>query len=174
MKAMPLLLAALPIALIVGLFASAGRDEPESTARAEPIPAERSKPLPADHPSLEELHARTNATASEPIQVELARGSNGKRIATVHAERESLAGSRVRVRGLVVKTTAGIRGVSYSHLQDGSGSPARGDHDLTVTSQAELNKGEVVTVEGTLKRDVDLGAGYRYPVLLADAECVEE
>jgi hypothetical protein len=174
MRTAHLLAAGVVIAAAVGFAIDARHDQ----AVAAPEPDQPQGLLPPGHPSIDD-HGRAAPAPAEvapaPVEpVEPARGPNAKRIAAVFAERDALAGGRVRVRGLVVRTIDGIRGMTYSHLQDGSGSAERADHDLTVTTKSSLEKGRIVTLEGTLQRDVDLGAGYRYRALLADAEIVEE
>ena len=98
-------------------------------------------------------------------RVEAAAG--GQTVAQVFADRAGLAGKPVTVRGKVVKFNGGIMGKNWLHLQDGTG--AAGTNDLIVTTQAEAAVGEVVTARGTLVLDKDLGAGYRYDVLVEDA-----
>ena len=94
---------------------------------------------------------------------------NGHTIAELYSQRSALAERAVRVRGVVVKRTDGILGESYVHLQDGSGSAAHQDNDLTITTTEELALGETVEVEGIVQVDRDLGLGYRYAVMLTGA-----
>ena len=94
---------------------------------------------------------------------------NGHTIAELHERRAALAEQMVRVRGVVVKRTDGILGETYLHLQDGSGSAAREDHDLTVTTTEEFAIGDTVEVQGQVQVDRDLGLGYRYAVMLTAA-----
>lgn len=106
--------------------------------------------------------------------VEKAPGPSGHTVADVHAKRAQLAGKKVAVRGQVVKVSSGILGRNWLHLRDGSGSDAGKDNDLTVTTQVLAQVGEVVTAEGTVKTDYDVGAGYFYPVLLEEASLVSQ
>lgn len=94
---------------------------------------------------------------------------NGHTIAELHERRGALAEHLVRVRGVVVKRTDGILGETYLHLQDGSGSAARENHDLTVTTTEEFVIGDTVEVQGQVQVDRDLGLGYRYAVMLTAA-----
>ena len=74
------------------------------------------------------------------------------------------------IRGKVVKVTAGIMGKNWFHIQDGTGSPAKGDYDLTCTTSEDLpGKDAVVTVTGTLARNRDFGSGYFYSVIVENA-----
>ena len=52
-------------------------------------------------------------------------------------------------------------------MQDGTG--AAGTNDLTVTTDATTTVGAVVTVRGVLALDKDVGAGYKYDVLVENA-----
>jgi hypothetical protein len=58
------------------------------------------------------------------------------------------------------------------HLQDGTG--AEGSHDLTVTTGATVQVGDLVVVEGPLAVDKDFGAGYRYHVIVEKAAVTKE
>ena len=122
-------------------------------------------------------HPQVGAPDPEPTdvpKVDKAKGKNAARIAEIFASRKDFAGKQVRVRGAVVKVTPGINGKTFLHLRDGSGDAAKQDNDLAVTTQAVPKKGDVVTLEGTLQTDVDIGIGYHYPALLEDATIVKE
>lgn len=101
------------------------------------------------------------------VSVEKAAG--GKTVAELWAEKKALGGKEVVVRGKVVKFLGGIMGMNWMHLQDGTGSAAKGDNDITVTTKDVARAGDVVTVKGTLTLDKDFGAGYRYEVLVEKA-----
>lgn len=103
----------------------------------------------------------------------VARADGGRTVAEIHGERAQLAGQRVKVRGQVVKSTSGVMGRNWLHIQDGSAEDAMGD--LTVTTDVEgVKVGDVVVVEGTTAVDRDFGAGYRYEVLLEEASVTVE
>jgi len=77
---------------------------------------------------------------------------------------------QVTVKGKVVKVSSGIMRRNWIHLQDGSGTPALKDNDLTVTTTQDLPAvGKVVTITGTLAKDKDFGSGYFYQVIVEDA-----
>jgi hypothetical protein len=92
--------------------------------------------------------------------------AGGLSIADVWTKRESLSGKEVTVRGTVVKVNNAIMGRNWFHLQDGSGSASDGTNDLTVTTDAVVKVGDVVTVTGTLGTQKDFGAGYAYEAIL--------
>lgn len=113
------------------------------------------------------------AAAAKPVEP-LAPAPGGLKVADVWGKRESLSGKTVLVRGRVVKANYEIMGLNWYHLQDGSGAEKEGTHDLTITSDAEANVGDVVTISGTLVTDQDFGAGYAYRALVEKASITKE
>lgn len=97
---------------------------------------------------------------------------DGLSVAQVYAQRQALAGETVRVRGRIAKANKGIFGKNWYHLQDGTGDPDAGTHDLTVTSQAELEVGDLAIAEGALTIDRDLGFGYFYEAIIEEGSLV--
>jgi hypothetical protein len=55
------------------------------------------------------------------------------------------------------------------HLQDGSGKASDATNDLTVTTDAVVKVGDVVTVTGINAVKKDFGAGYSYEAILEKA-----
>lgn len=143
-------------------------DDPFAAA----VAAERGSPQPAAIPQ----SGGSSAAIAPFVDVEVAQasGENSYRVGDVHAKASQLAGTTVRVRGTVVKFNANIMGRNWVHLQDGSGDPLTNTHDLVVTTNQELTKDQVVTIEGTVAVDRDFGAGYRYDVLVEQAAVVDE
>lgn len=107
-------------------------------------------------------------------KVERASGPMGHTVSEIVQKRGELVGKQVRVRGVVVKSMAGVLGRTFAHLRDGSGNSASSDHDLTVTCQEDLKVGATAMFEGTVIVNKDFGAGYSYPVLLENARVVVE
>ncbi len=103
------------------------------------------------------------------IKVARAEGPDGRTVAEVWASRASLKDGKVAVRGQVVKFLSAIMGKNWIHLRDGSGSKAKGDNDITVTTTDTVKVGDVVLVTGTVRVDKDFGAGYTYSVIIEDA-----
>jgi hypothetical protein len=92
------------------------------------------------------------------------------KVSELYKGKTTLDKQKVTVRGKVVKVSAGIMNKNWIHLQDGSGSPAKKDNDLTVTTSEDLPAiGKVVTVNGTLAKDKDFGSGYFYQVIVENA-----
>jgi len=106
---------------------------------------------------------------TEKIEVEKASGPNAYTIGEIYKNKNSLDKQKIVVRGKVVKVSADIMGRNWIHLQDGSGNPKDGSHDLVLTSQTLPSVGDIVTANGTLYKDKDFGRGYKYNVIVEDA-----
>ncbi len=104
-------------------------------------------------------------TVTEPI----APAEGGMTIADVWAKRTALAGKTVTVRGKVVKFNGGIMGLNWLHIQDGTGKAADATHDLTITTDAVVKPGDIVTAKGILGVDKDFTSGYAYKAILESA-----
>ena len=122
--------------------------------------------LPPGHP--------TTLAAPVAADAAVAAVEDGRDIAWAYANKDSLAGQPVSLRGKVVKYNANILGTNWLHIQDGSGTATEGSNDLLVTSAAEAAIGDIVVVTGNLVLDKDFGAGYSYPVLVEDASLTVE
>ncbi|MEO8379369.1 MAG: nucleotide-binding protein [Acidobacteriota bacterium] len=107
--------------------------------------------------------------AAGDVNVARASGPDAKTIGELWSARASLAGRSVTVRGKVVKFLGGIMGKNFVHLRDGSKADGQ-DADLTVTTDAVVAVGDVVVVRGNVSVDRDFGAGYKYPVIIENAE----
>ena len=124
-------------------------------------------PAPGANP-----HAQVaNTTATIEVgKVDKASGSDARTVAEIWAQKGSLKGKTVTVRGKVVRYSAGVMGKNWMHLQDGSGDAGKGTNDITVTSLDGAAKGDVVTAKGTVTTDKDFGAGYTYSMIIEDAK----
>ena len=107
--------------------------------------------------------------ASEPIKVEKAKGADACTVSEAYENAGKLDKKTVVVRGKVVKVSKGIMGKNWVHLRDGSGDAGKGTNNLVVTTQDLPNVGAVVTAKGTLHKDKDFGAGYKYRVIVEEA-----
>jgi hypothetical protein len=102
----------------------------------------------------------------------VAKAPGGYTIQEIYAQRTKLAGKEVAVRGKVVKYNAQIMGRNWLHIQDGSGK--EGANDLTVTTTTPAKLGDTVLVRGVLATDKDFGAGYKFGVILDNAQITVE
>ena len=109
-----------------------------------------------------------------PGSVVKAEGDAGRTVAEVYAQAAALNGKPVAVRGMVVKLSVGIMGRNWVHLQDGTGTAANSDHDLTLTTDATPAVGDRVLATGTLAADRDFGAGYKYKAIVEEAKVTVE
>lgn len=108
---------------------------------------------------------------AEPIAVEKVEG--GYTIEELFAQRESLKGQKIKVRGKVVKVSQGIMGRNWVHLRDGTGKADDKSDDLTLTTKDVANVGDVVVMEGIVAIDKDFGAGYAYRLIVEEAAVVK-
>lgn len=113
-------------------------------------------------------------TAVEVGKVEKATGADARTVAEAWADKATLAGKTITLRGKVVKYNPGVMGKNWIHLQDGSGNAANGSNDITVTSMDEVTKGQTVTIKGTVRTNKDFGSGYTYAIIIEDAKVVRE
>jgi hypothetical protein len=134
--------------------------------------------LPPGHPPLEGhdvVNSPHGASAAPPVssavKVTPATGQNAYAVAALFAQATSLEGKPARVRGQIIKATP-VQGVTYYRISDGSSTdPASAQ--LVVSSTAKASSGQVVTFEGQVRTDVDVGIGFKYPVMLQDARIID-
>lgn len=124
----------------------------------------------ADKNTLQMAHANLKPDSEETIKVEPL--DDGKTIAQIFSEKETLKNKTVKVRGKVVKFNGGIMNRNWIHIQDGTDN--KGEYDLLITSKETAKVGDTITAEGKLATDKDFGAGYFYPVLVEDAKIIIE
>jgi len=130
----------------------AGNEAAPAAANAAPAAAPKAAPAPAPVGKV--------AKASE---------ADAKTVAEVSTSKAALKDRSVTVRGQVVKVNSGILGKNWLHLQDGTGKAADGSDDLIVTTTDAAAVGDVVTISGTVRTDVNVGSGYAYAVLVENA-----
>ncbi|MFO7765435.1 MAG: DNA-binding protein [Pelovirga sp.] len=122
--------------------------------------------MPEGHPPISGAAAATAA----PVSVtDIDKLEGGMNIEEIYNARSELSGQEVKLRGQVVKFSPQIMGTNWIHLQDGSGSPEAGTHDLTLTSNTQLKVGDVVVASGKLTVDKDFGHGYAYDLIVENA-----
>lgn len=160
-------------AVVLVSAAAACRQPRQPASTAAPPPATTADaPAPttgAPAPAMMTAHGSVSTqTAVQPT----APPPGGLSVADVITKRKELAGKEVTVRGTVVKANNGILGRNWIHLQDGSGSAADRTNDLTITSDAVVKVGDVITVTGVLAIGVEIGEGYGYDALVEKAKLV--
>ena len=100
------------------------------------------------------------------VSVEPAEG--GITIGELFINRDSYADKTVLIKGQVTKVNRAIMDKNWVHIQDGTGDSD--NFDLTVTTEEEVNVGDVVTFEGKIALNKDFGAGYSYEVIMEQAK----
>jgi len=129
--------------------------------------------MPPGHPDLSGNDSASDEPEAEEIDFTgLKRPEGGVTVSELFADQENLAGKEVLLRGKVVKFNRMILGKNWMHIQDGTGE--KGSNDLTINTQAAAAVGDTVLVRGTVVKDKDFGYGYRYDVLIEDAEVTKE
>lgn len=118
-------------------------------------------------PSLGSKGAATSK--EEKISVTKATGPNATTVEAAYSNSAKLDKKKVVIRGKVVKVSTGIMGKNWVHIQDGTGTQAKGTHNLVCTSSETAKLGDVITVTGTLAKDRDFGSGYRYDAIVENA-----
>ena len=91
----------------------------------------------------------------------------GETVASIFSKSEQLNEQMVSLNARVIKVNKNIMGKNWVTLQDGTGTEP--DHKLLATSQQMVAPGDLVVAKGKVTRDVDLGYGYTYKVLLEEA-----
>jgi len=109
-----------------------------------------------------------SSTGAVPVEtIAKAAGADARTVAETYAQKATLKGKTIAVRGKIVKYSSGIMDRNWIHLRDGSG--AAGTNDLVVTTQQAAAVGDVITVRGAVRTDADFGSGYSYALLLENA-----
>jgi hypothetical protein len=135
-------------------------------------PAPAAKPTVAKQASAAKSAAVAKAGKPAPVNIEQiakAKGPNSYTIAQLYAKKKQLEKKPIVVRGRIVKVSPRILKRNWIHIQDGSGSLAKKNNNLIVTSKDLPKVGELVTVKGTLYNNMDFGSGYRYGLLVEGA-----
>lgn len=98
--------------------------------------------------------------------------SGGISIAELYENKEKYKNQLVKLSGKVTKYSPAIMNINWVHLQDGT--EFNGEFDLTVTTIAEVNIGDVVTIQGKVTLNKDFGAGYFYKIIIENATLINE
>lgn len=116
---------------------------------AQPAGPDPHSPMGAGHPAL-------GPSTVTDVKVPKASGKEARTVSEVWIQAQGLTGKEVTVQGTVVRVSTGLRvpgatGGTWIHIQDGSGQPERGDHDLTVATNDTPKVGDVVVVKGVVQ-----------------------
>jgi len=119
---------------------------------------------------MKKIHSGVLSGEKQEIKIEPLSG--GKTIQQIYSDKSSLNGELVKVKGIVVKFNKQIMKRNWIHIQDGTGS--ENEFDLVITSDQEVQVGDIIKAEGKVVVDKDFGAGYFFPVLIEDAKIEKE
>jgi hypothetical protein len=106
---------------------------------------------------------------AEKIKVDKASGPDAYTVEEIYKNIEGLDKKKVSLKGKVVKVSTGIMNMTWIHLQDGTGDPKKGSHDLVITTEESAAVGDIVTASGTIAKDKDFGSNYKYKVIMEKA-----
>lgn len=128
--------------------------------------------MSGDHSAAPVSAGAPKVTATDVDLSGIKAAEGGKTVQQIFEAPADLAGKNVKIRAKVVKFNADIMGKNWLHIQDGTG--AEGTNDLTVTTASTAKVGDTVLVDGILVTDKDFGYGYKYAVLIEDANVTVE
>jgi hypothetical protein len=127
----------------------------------------RKSPTPDE---MKNIHSGVSSSEKQEIKIEPLTG--GKTIQQIFSDKSSLNGEIVKVKGKVVKFNKQIMKRNWIHVQDGTG--GENEYDLVMTSNQEVQVGDIIVAEGKVSVDKDFGAGYFFPVIIEDAKIEKE
>ena len=127
----------------------------------------RKSPTPDE---MKNIHSGVVSSEKQEIKIQPLAG--GKTIQQIFDDKASLNGEIIKVKGQVVKFNKQIMKRNWIHIQDGTGSEK--EFDLVMTSNQEVQVGDIIVAEGKVVVDKDFGAGYFFPVMIEDVKIEKE
>lgn len=127
----------------------------------------RKSPTPDE---MKKIHSGVISSEKQDIKIEPL--SDGKTIQQIFSNKSSLNGEMVKVKGKVIKFNKQIMKRNWIHIQDGTG--GENEFDLVITSNQEVQVGDIIIAEGKVVVDKDFGAGYFFTVIIEDASITNE
>ena len=106
----------------------------------------------------------------EKKDVKIEASENTISIAELFKNKEQYNNKTVTLQGEVTKYNPAIMNVNWFHMQDGTA--FNGEFDLTVTTSATVEIGDVVTLQGKVALNKDFGAGYLYAIIIENAALI--
>ena len=114
------------------------------------------------------LMAMTSICQAEPTPTVSSDDIVTMTIAEIFANKDSMKGKMVRVKGKVAKVSRNIMKRSWVHIKDGTGK--KGTDKIIFRSKTEsVEVNSEVIAQGKVITDLDLGSGYTYSILVDDA-----
>ncbi|MEJ2542476.1 MAG: GW dipeptide domain-containing protein [Calditrichaceae bacterium] len=128
------------------------------------------KPIMSPHPMPNQSAMKRRSVDRDP-SISIEPVSGGISIAELYTNPNSYSGKVIKVKGKVTKVNSAIMDRNWVHIQDGT--EENGNYDLTVTTQEQVNVGDVVAFEGMISLNKDFGFGYAYDILMEEAKVLE-
>lgn len=85
--------------------------------------------------------------------------------------KKKYAGKKIKIKGQVTKFNAQVMSKNWIHLQDGT--DYNNNFDLTFTTNANVNIGDIIILEGIVSLDKDFGYGYLYALIIENSILIE-
>lgn len=114
---------------------------------------------------------KSSSRVNEKLSLKLETVEDGISIAELFKNKKSYESKTVKIKGKVTKFNTQIMSKNWIHLQDGTEN--NGEFDLTVTTNAEVEVGDIITVEGKVYLDRDFGYGYFYNIIIENAVIIK-
>ncbi|MCD4658013.1 MAG: hypothetical protein K8S87_10795 [Planctomycetes bacterium] len=126
-------------------------------------------PLADEKSSSPTASGKTNKNANS-IEIAIEPLENGITISELFSNKLRYEDKIVRIKGQVTQFSASIMGKNWIHLQDGT--DYLEDFDLVVTSNMDVEVGDIVVIKGKISLDKDFGHGYFYKVIMEDGKII--
>jgi hypothetical protein len=123
----------------------------------------RKSPTPDE---MKNIHSGATSTEKQDIKVEPLK--DGVTVKQLYDDKSTLNGKIVKVKGQVTKFNKQIMKRNWIHIQDGTGD--ENEFDLVITSNTDVQVGDIIIAEGKVAVDKDFGAGYFFPIMIEEAQ----
>lgn len=104
---------------------------------------------------------------SPPASGSIKKPEHAKNISELFAQSDRLNNKEILLKAKVMKVSRNILGKTWVTLQDGTGTVP--DNAIIAVTADDAQIGDILTVKGILKTNVNLGAGYQYKALIDEA-----
>ncbi len=108
---------------------------------------------------------KATVEAKKDIKIDVPK--DGISITELFSKKDAFVGKTVIIKGLVTKFSPGIMDKNWIHLQDGT--DFNGKFDLTITTNAQVKTGDIITLQGKISLNKDFGYGYFFDVMMEEA-----
>jgi len=114
---------------------------------------------------------KENITVTAPAKGEIPKAENGITIEEIYSKLDVLEGKKVVVRARVMKVNKNILGTNWITIQDGTGSAPE---DMLIALSSDIaGIADTITISGTIKTGINLGAGYKFKVVIDEASVIK-